>query len=139
MKYLLDTNALSALMKADAVFLARLQRVQRSLVFVPEPAFAEIAYGIERLPKSKKRDLLTQRYMLVRAELQAANWTEAVSDAFGRIKASLERRGQRIEDFDVAIAAHAADDDAILVTANTGDMARIPGIRLEDWSSPPSD
>jgi len=138
-KYLLDTNAVSALMKADAVFLARLERVQRSLILVPEPAFAEIAYGIERLPKSKKREILAQRYMLVRAELQAANWTEAVSDAFGRIKATLERRGQRIEDLDVAIAAHAADDDAVLVTANTGDMARIPGIKVEDWTSPPSE
>jgi tRNA(fMet)-specific endonuclease VapC len=136
-KYVLDTNAVSAIMKADTAFLSRLQGVPRPLVFVPEPALAEIAYGIERLPKSKKKNLLIQRYALVRAELQADKWTETVSDAFGRIKAMLERRGQRIEDIDIAIAAHATGDDAVLVSADTGDMQRIPGIKVEDWSLPP--
>ena len=38
-----------------------------------------------------------------------------------------------------SIRRHAAENDAILVSANTSDMARIPGIRLEDWSVPPAD
>ena len=33
-------------------------------------------------------------------------------------------------------AAIAADDDTILVSSNATDMARIPGIKLEDWSRP---
>lgn len=115
--------------------LARLERVPRSVIAVPQPVFAEIAYGIERLPKSKKKDRLRQRYELIRAEFLPALWTEKVSEEFGKIKAVLERKGQRIEDFDAAIAAHAVDDDAILVSADTSDMARIPGINLEDWSS----
>ena len=90
-------------------------RALRSSVAVPQPVFAEIAYGIERLPKSRKKDALRQRYELLRAELPRAVWNEEVTDAFGRIKSQLERRGQRIEDFDAAIAAHAADDDAVLV------------------------
>jgi len=61
-------------------------------------------------------------------------WTNAVSDAFGRIKATLEKRGQRIEDFDAAIAAHAVAAGATLITANTGHMVRVPGLRVDDWS-----
>jgi tRNA(fMet)-specific endonuclease VapC len=53
---------------------------------------------------------------------------------FGRIKATLERRGTRIEDFDAAIAAHALALDATLVTANIGHMIRVPGLRVEDWN-----
>ncbi len=136
MRYVLDTNAVSALTKGDARMLARLERLPRSSVAVPQPVFAEIAYGIERLPKSRKKETLRQRYELLRAELPRAVWNDEVTDAFGRIKAQLERRGQRIEDFDAAIAAHAADDDAVLVSADADDMARIPGIKFENWTVP---
>ena len=49
------------------------------------------------------------------------------------IKASLERRGMRIEDIDGAIAAHARALDATLVTANLDHMTRVPGLQIEDW------
>jgi tRNA(fMet)-specific endonuclease VapC len=61
-----------------------------------------------------------------------------VSENFGRIKAALERKGQRIEDFDAAVAAHAVAEGAVLVTANVKHMLRVSGLRLEDWSAPTS-
>ena len=70
----------------------------------------------------------------ISAELPRAEWTDAVSQMFGRIKATLERRGMRIEDFDAAIAAHALALDATLVTANVDHMIRVPGLLVEDWS-----
>jgi tRNA(fMet)-specific endonuclease VapC len=100
---------------------------------VPQPAIAEIAYGIERLPPSRRRTALQERLDLLRSQLPRCPWTDEVSEAFGRIKAALEKRGQRIEDLDAAIAAHAAATGATLVTANTGQMARIPGLRIENW------
>ena len=54
---------------------------------------------------------------------------------YGRIKATLEQRGIRIEDFDAAIAAHALAVDATLVTSDIAHMTRVPGLRVEDWSS----
>jgi len=134
-KYILDTNAVSALMKGDGAVLDRLEKVPRSDVFVPQPVLAEIAYGIERLPRSKRRASLQDRFELVRAELQRIEWSDAVSERFGIIKAVLEKKGQRIEDFDAAIAAHALEPDTALVTANTDDMVRVPGLKIEDWSS----
>lgn len=58
MKYVLDTNALSALMKGDAQALAQLRRAGRAEVGLPQPVIAEISYGLERLPKSKRRQAL---------------------------------------------------------------------------------
>jgi tRNA(fMet)-specific endonuclease VapC len=107
--YVLDTNAVSALMKG-------------------------VAFGIERLPRSKRRAALQSRFDLVSAELPRAEWTDVVSQMFGRIKATLERRVTRIEDFDAAIAAHALALDATLVTAKVDHMIRVPGLRVEDWS-----
>jgi tRNA(fMet)-specific endonuclease VapC len=137
--YVLDTNAVSALMKGTAAVVERLAGTVPADVAVPQPVLAEIAFGIERLPPSKRRAALQARFDLVAAELPRAQWTDAVSQSFGRIKATLERRGARIEDFDAAIAAHALALDATLVTANVDHMSRVPGLRVEDWgqSVPP--
>lgn len=134
MKYVLDTNVVSALMRGDSQVAGRLERVSRAAVAVPQPVFAEIAYGIERLPKSKRRDALQSRFDMVRSELSRVDWSDVVSEEFGRIKAALEKRGDRIEDMDAAIAAHSAAQDAVLVSANVHDMGRIRGVMVEDWS-----
>lgn len=62
-------------------------------------------------------------------------WTDAVSDRFGWIKATQERKGLPIEDLDAAIAAHALANDAALVTSNPERMVRIPHPEVEDWSA----
>jgi tRNA(fMet)-specific endonuclease VapC len=134
MTYVLDTNAVSALMKGAPAVVDRLTATAPAEVAIPQPVLAEIAFGIERLPRSKRRTSLQSRFDLVSAELPRAEWTDAVSQAFGRIKATMERRGTRIEDFDAAIAAHALSLEATLVTANLDHMIRVPGLRIEDWS-----
>lgn len=134
MKYILDTNAVSAMMKGEPNVLGRIRKLNRSALLLPQPVIAEIAYGIERLPRSKRRQALQERFDWILRELPRAPWTDAVSAKFGIIKAALERRGQRIEDIDAAIAAHALAEDATLVTANVRHLARVPGVKVEDWS-----
>lgn len=135
MKYVLDTNALFALMKGNAHALAHLRRAGRAEVGIPQPVIAEVSYGLARLPNSKRRQTLEQRFDLLRAELPRCQWTDTVSEHFGEVKAALERKGQRIEDFDAAIAAHALVDGAVLVTANLDQMVRVPGLAVEDWTA----
>jgi tRNA(fMet)-specific endonuclease VapC len=134
-RYVLDTNAVSALMKGDARVVRQLSRVSRGDVLLPQPVIAEIAYGIERLPRSRRRNSLQARFDFIRAELPRVVWSDEVSEAFGLIKARLERSGKRIEDFDVAVAAHALAARAILVTANVQHLARIPDLDVENWST----
>ena len=117
-RYLLDTNELSAIMKNEPSVIARLRALDPLEVGIPQPVLAEVAYGIERLPRSRRRSALEAQLARVRAVIQRVAWTDDVSARFGDIKAHLERGGRRIEDFDAAIAAHALSLDATLVTAN---------------------
>jgi tRNA(fMet)-specific endonuclease VapC len=121
-------------MKGAPAVVARLRAVARADVALPQPVVAEIAYGIERLPRSKRREALADRFELIRGELGRSVWADSVSERFASIKATLERRGERIEDFDAAVAAHALAESAVLVTANLRHMARIGGLKVEDWA-----
>jgi tRNA(fMet)-specific endonuclease VapC len=131
--YVLDTNAVSELMKGREAFVERLASQSPADISIPHPVIAEIAYGIKRLPRSRRRTALQSRFDLLCSEIFRTEWTDAVSQAYGRIKATLERRGARIEDFDAAIAAHALAIGATLVTADLDHMTRVPGLKFEDW------
>lgn len=50
MTYVLDTNAVSALMKGKPAVVHRLASMDRASIGVPQAMLAEIAYGIERQP-----------------------------------------------------------------------------------------
>lgn len=138
LNYVLDTNAVSAAMKGEPNVLERMRAAGRKRLAVPEPVYAEIAYGIERLPKSKKRSKLLSLYGAIYEELGSTPWTHEVTEHFASVKSTLEHKGKRIEDFDAAIAAHALALGAILVTADVNHMERVPGLKVEDWAAPPS-
>lgn len=121
-------------MRGDPAVNARLAAAGRDEVSVSQPTLAEIAYGIARLPDSKRKRWLQDGHALIAATMPRSDWSDEVSRTFGAIKAALEKRGERIEDFDLAIAAHALTADAVLVTADRKHMPRIPGLVVEDWS-----
>ena len=51
----------------------------------------------------------------------------------GRIRAYLEQRGNPIGPFDTQIAAQALSREMVLVTHNTKEFSRVPGLTVEDW------
>ncbi len=134
MKYVLDANVVSLLMKGDPNVIERLKGLSRADVCMPQPVIAEISYGIQRLSRSKRKDVLVSRFELLKSEIRRVAWSDEVSEAFGGIKSGLERKGERIEDFDAAVAAHALAAGCVLVTANLKHMTRVPGLEVEDWS-----
>lgn len=137
MSHVLDTNVVSALARSDPRAVRRLLALPPSQVFVPHPVVAEIRYGLERLPRSRRRTALEHRCEELFAALLRVEWTDEVSRSFGAIKADLERAGARLDDFDIAIAAHALALGAVLATANTRHLGRVPGLQLEDWTKAP--
>ncbi len=58
-------------------------------------------------------------------------WNAAVVDEFE----SLKHAGIRVGTMDLKIASIVLANDATLLTRNTNDFNRIPGLRIEDWLS----
>jgi tRNA(fMet)-specific endonuclease VapC len=99
-----------------------------------EVVFAEMLYGARSLGNTKRARSIFAFIEEVRSEFQVVPWTPSVSDAFASIKQKLRAQGLLIEDFDVAIAAHALAANATLVTANTKHFARIVSLRTDEWT-----
>jgi tRNA(fMet)-specific endonuclease VapC len=132
-RYVLDTSTVSELMKGESGVVRRLTEQSRIDLSLPQPVVSEIAYGLARMKPSSRRARLEARFGLILEEMPRAEWTDDVSRCFARIKSELERSGTRLEDFDIAIAAHAVALDATLVTGDAKHMSRIRGLRSVSW------
>jgi len=130
-RYVLDTNTVSALMKGVPAVAARIAKTPRADVAISQVTVAEIEFGLRYLPASRRRRLLRARWEAIGPELIRLPWDDQVSRAFGERKARLERRGKRMSDFDLAISAHAIAFGLIVVTADAA-FERL-GIRRENW------
>ena len=52
----------------------------------------------------------------------------------GRLRAHLQWQGTPIGPYDLLIAAQGVARGISIVTHNTGEFSRVPGILLEDWA-----
>jgi tRNA(fMet)-specific endonuclease VapC len=59
-----------------------------------------------------------------------------VDHEYARIRADLEKRGLPIGPNDLLIAAHARLLGLVLVTDDTEEFARVPGLQVENWLGP---
>jgi tRNA(fMet)-specific endonuclease VapC len=64
------------------------------------------------------------------------SWDAAAVDQTTQIRTALARLGTPIGNNDAAIAGHALAAGCVLVTNNTREFARVPGLVLEDWTQP---
>lgn len=92
---------------------------------------AELEYGVSRSSRpAKNREALDQFV----SPLEVAPFERQATAVYGRLRAALEKKGQSIGSMDLLIAAHAMSLDIPLVTHNTREFGRVPGLRLEDWA-----
>ena len=132
--WVLDTGVVSGLMKGIPSIVERVAGLPKPDVLVPQPVLAEISNGIQRLWTSAHRDRLQARFQLVLGELHRAEWTDAVTLAYGELRAEIEQKGAPIPDWDVAVAAHTIAHDGTLVTLRAHRFVRIERLRIADWS-----
>ena len=130
MIYLLDTNAAIALLKEHPQMLTHVRRVGRSALRVCAPVEAELWFGVA---KSARQEQNRTRLLTLLEWLPSLPFAGQATKHFGDIRALLASLGTPIGPYDLQIAALALAHDLTVVTHNTREFARVPGLKLEDW------
>ena len=130
MKYLLDTDTLIYVFKRAGNCLAQLDRQNDSDIAISTINLFELEYGMGKSDNRIKMDSyvlsLCRRYAVL-------DFDRAASLQAGVIRALLRSRGTPIGPYDVQMAGIALSKNLGLVTRNTREFERVPGLRVENW------
>lgn len=133
-RYLLDTNIISDAVKNPQGNVARHMGILAKHDLVTSIIVsAELHYGIAK----KGSSMLTERVETLLSCLTILPLDLNAAYHYGEIRLKLEQSGRVIGGNDLLIAAHALAIDAILVTDNVKEFARIPNLFLENWLHSP--
>lgn len=128
MRFLLDTNAVVALLKGLPAFIERLRRHETLDFGVPSIVAHELYFGACR---SARRAENIARLEELRFEV--VDFTAEDARTAGAVRAELAMNGTPIGPYDVLIAAQALTRDLILVTHNSREFSRVRLLKIEDW------
>jgi tRNA(fMet)-specific endonuclease VapC len=132
MRYLLDTNIIIYTMKRrPPQVAARFAARRAAALWRYSISLGELRFGAA---KSQQPAKALEAIANLGEALDIAPFDEAAAQAYGPLRAELERQGRPIGSLDTLIAAHALSLDATLVTHNMAEFSRVPGLRVEDWS-----
>ena len=90
--------------------------------------YAELAYGVAAAADPQRAQAALADLI---EDIPVLPFDTAAGDAYGPIR--LATRESKKDHLDKLIAAHAVAADVTLVTNNTRDFARYPGLRVENW------
>ncbi|HDL98931.1 MAG TPA: type II toxin-antitoxin system VapC family toxin [Desulfobacteraceae bacterium] len=131
LRYLLDTNILSDLVKQPAGAAARKiaslddeKTCCTSLVVA-----CELRYGAHK----KGSATLSQKVNQLLATIAVLPLNDDMAVHYAEIRVELERMGQPIGSNDLLIAAHARSQGLTVVTANVKEFLRVPELTVENW------
>jgi tRNA(fMet)-specific endonuclease VapC len=130
MTYLLDTNTAIALLKERPQTLHHVRRVGLSRLRICAPVEAELWFGVAN---SARQEQNRSRLLTLLEWLPSLPFAGQATQHFGDIRAHLARQGTPIGPYDLQIAAIAVALDLTVVTHNTREFTRVPGLKLEDW------
>ncbi len=106
--------------------------IEGTIVGLPTIVQFELWYGIGKSARPQANAARLAAFLSFDVE----TWPFEPEDAeeAGEIRATLDATGAPIGPYDVLIAAQARRRAALLVTANTPEFARVPGLATEDWA-----
>lgn len=128
--YLLDTNILSDLIRhPQGVVAERIAKIGEDAVCTSIVVAAELRYGAAKSGSRK----LSDRVDLLLSALEILPLEVPADREYATLRDHLAHLGTPIGPNDLLIAAHALAMDLAVVTANTREFSRIPGLKIENW------
>jgi tRNA(fMet)-specific endonuclease VapC len=131
MRYLLDTNVVIGLLNDMTSKLARrVRREKPADIAISAIAAHELFYGAFKSQRATQNAASIDSLQFEILEFDKGDARQA-----GEVRALLASRGTPIGPYDVLIAGQAKSRNLILVTNNTDEFGRIPGLRLDNWQA----
>lgn len=135
MKYLLDTNTCVVYLRGRSPKVKQqIQSVQPHDIALCSIVKAELVYGALR-SANPARTIAQQNTFW--QPFVSFPFDDHAADVYGRIRADLAAQSFLIGPNDLMIAAIAFANSLTLVTHNTREFRRVPGLHLEDWEAIP--
>jgi len=124
---MLDTNAVSALIKGQAEGLGKaLEHKPFCISVITE---AELRFGMARRAVHASLRILIENLLLT---TDIRRWTSACAERYGPLRAELDALGKPLAPMDLLIAAHALAEECTLVSGDRV-FAQVPGLKVVDW------
>src|SRR4051812_15008586 len=131
MPYILDANAVIALLENRSASLARRVRQQAvSEIAISAIVLHELFFGAF---KSRRVTENVHRVNALRFEILEFDGDDARQA--GEVRALLAAAGSPIGPYDVLIAGQAISRNRVIITRNTREFARVPGLQIENWEA----
>ena len=129
-RYLLDTNILSNLVRQpQGPVASRIEQAGEETICTSIIVAAEFRFGAEKSDSDK----LTDRVELILSAIEILPLESPADREYAKLRHYLARNGTPIGPNDMLIAAQALSLGLIVVTANTGEFSRVPGLSVENW------
>jgi tRNA(fMet)-specific endonuclease VapC len=132
LRYLLDTDTCIYLLNGESKVKNRVAQVGIESLAVASITKGELYFGAYNSIQVEN-NLERIRVFFNTPAPKILPLDEKVMEIFGRLKATLRRKGQPIGDIDLLIAGVAISNNLTLVTNNTKHFERIPNLSLENW------
>ena len=131
MRYMLDTNICIYLIKnqPETVLENLRTKVQYGLA-ISAITLAELAKGVESSTYPEKNTVALNQFLTI---VNILPFDDEAAMEYGKICASLRRKGTPIGPLDTLIAAHAKSQGLVIVTNNTREFERVEDLELENW------
>lgn len=130
MSFLLDTNAVIALIRLDRAVVKRANLELPTAIFTSSIVMHELYYGAVR--SARVAENLAN---VAGIGLQILEFGMADARVAAETRVGLEKRGAPIGPLDTLLAGQALARDLTLVTRNTREFSRVDGLRVENWEA----
>ena len=131
--YLLDTNVWATYLRGkNRKVMSRMAAEPIDRIVICSIVLAELYYGVRLSAKPAKNRIAVETLV---APYTCLPFAEAAADRFSALRVHLRSLGTPIGPYDMQIAAIALASGCTVVTHNTSEFGRVPGLPVEDWET----